>query len=117
MLRCRRRDCEAGRLRFLREATALNRPLGAGADTKTIEIKRRWEGIQTHARNYVRRTAAFALAAAYVFASAAPTQAKEGTWRDTFAGFGMVKATQVGNERLLAAFDENFLCGRLRQTR
>jgi hypothetical protein len=49
------------------------------------------------------------MAAAFAFANEAPAEAKEGTWSDTFAGFGTVKATEVGKERLLLVFDENFL--------
>jgi hypothetical protein len=58
---------------------------------------------------YMTPVAAFMLVAAFAFATKAPAQAKEGTWSDTFAGFGTVKATQVGKERLLLVFDENFL--------
>ena len=59
------------------------------------------------APKYIPPAAALALAAA--FAAEATAQAKEGTWSDTFAGFGTVKATEVGKERLLLVFDENFL--------
>jgi hypothetical protein len=53
--------------------------------------------------------AALVLTAAFAFATAAPAQAKEGTASFTFAGFGTVKATEVGKDRLLFVFDENGL--------
>jgi hypothetical protein len=59
--------------------------------------------------NYILSAAALVLAAALAFATDATEQAKEGTWSDTFAGFATVKATQVGKERLLLVFDDNFL--------
>jgi hypothetical protein len=61
------------------------------------------------ARKYIPPAAALVLAAAFALAAEAPAQAKEGTWSDTFAGFGTLKATQVGKERLLLVADSNFL--------
>jgi hypothetical protein len=60
-------------------------------------------------RKYIPLVAALVLAAAFAFAHDAPAQAKEGTWSDTWAGFGTLKVTQVGKERLLGAADVNFL--------
>jgi hypothetical protein len=61
------------------------------------------------ARKNIPPAAALLLAAAFALAAEAPAQAKEGTWSDTFAGFGTVKAIPVGKERLLLVFDSNFL--------
>jgi hypothetical protein len=61
------------------------------------------------ARRYIPSAAALVLAAAFAVAAETPAQAKDGTWSDTLAGFGTVKATEVGKERLLLVFDENFL--------
>jgi hypothetical protein len=60
-------------------------------------------------RNDILSAAALALTAAFVFATVAPAQAKEGTVSFTFAGFGTSKATQIGKDRLLLVIDENGL--------
>ena len=62
-------------------------------------------------RNYIYTlfAAVLMLAAALAFAIGTPVQAKEGTASGTYAGFGTVKATQIGKDRLLTAFDHNTL--------
>ena len=62
-------------------------------------------------RNYLYTLFAVVLmlAAALAFVTGTPAQAKEGTASGTYAGFGTVKANQIGKDRLLTAFEFNFL--------
>jgi hypothetical protein len=54
---------------------------------------------------------AFVLSAAVLSVSGATAAdlPKEGSYSDTYASFGTAKATPVGKERVLVAFDENGL--------
>jgi hypothetical protein len=54
---------------------------------------------------------AFTLGAALLFgiAASAGDLPKEGTYSGTYSSFGTVKATTIGKERVLLAFDENGL--------
>ena len=56
------------------------------------------------ARNHTLSATTLVLVAA--FAIAAPAQAKEGTWKDTFSGYGTFKGTPVGKERIVSVFEE-----------
>ncbi|MBV8401666.1 MAG: hypothetical protein JOZ17_23520 [Acetobacteraceae bacterium] len=58
-------------------------------------------------RNYILHAAALVMTAA--FATGVPAQAKEGSASFTFAGFGTVKATEIGKDRLPIVYDENGL--------
>jgi hypothetical protein len=64
--------------------------------------------MQMRPRNYICTPLAAALMSAAALAWT-PAQATEGTWSDTVAGFGTVKATQVGKDRLLLVIDGNNL--------
>jgi len=63
--------------------------------------------MQPHARTL----SAVTLSAAMLFATAATAAdlPKEGTFSGTYSAFGTFKATPIGKERLLVAFDENGL--------
>jgi hypothetical protein len=60
-------------------------------------------------RNSILPAAALMMAALFAYSTDAAAQAKEGTWKGTYAAFGTSKATAIGKDRLLLVFDENGL--------
>jgi hypothetical protein len=60
-------------------------------------------------RNSLLPAAALMMAALFAYATDAAAQAKEGTWKGTYAAVGTSKATAIGKDRLLLVFDENGL--------
>ena len=60
-------------------------------------------------RNSILPAAALMMAALFAYSTDAAAQAKEGTWKGTYAGVGASKATEIGKDRRLLVFDENGL--------
>jgi hypothetical protein len=53
--------------------------------------------------------AALILAAALALATAGSAQARQGTLNGTYAGFGTLKETRIGKDRVLTVLDHNAL--------
>jgi hypothetical protein len=66
-------------------------------------------GIQMNSQKHIlsAATLTLTLVAAVAFAAAAPARAGEGKLSGTYAGWGTIKATQIGEDRLLTINDHN----------
>jgi hypothetical protein len=86
-------------------------PTGAGKSASRNETNQLSGGVQMQSRTCLRSALPFALGVALAFNSAAVAGdlPKEGTYNVIYTSAGTYKATRLGKERLLAAWDENAL--------